>query len=447
MDEKRTNPEIEQEILEEIATRRSEKIHRFQMRFGIEDIDDIPDVEIHYDQPEEAPVFTEPEEEELPVKEKAKKKKEKKVKKPREKAAPTGVEKFLRSIISFLLILAVSGFLAMILLIFVLDSMAINRTADNVDLEIPKGSTTVEIADLLVERGLIDNALCFRIYSRISGSDGKWQVGAFTVSPDMGYAALVEILQTMTPRETVTVTIPEGFTVEEIGELLEKKGVCTWDELRNAINHGEYDYDFVHEIPTAADGVEHAGRVYRLEGYLFPDTYNFYVGSSGETVVSRMLENFDKKLTPKIRKQITARGWTIDEAIIVASLVEGEAASKEDMEKVSRVLANRMEPDSGYPKLQLCSTKDYVKDILPSLDGEGVRNISYNTYEREGLPVGAINNPGLQALTAALNPSDDESVENCYFFATDYDTETTYFSDTYEEHEWICRKYGIGMYG
>ena len=103
--------------------------------------------------------------------------------------------------------------------------------------------------------------------------------------------------------------------------------------------------------------------------------------------------------------------------------------------------------DSGYPKLQLCSTKDYVKDILPSLDGVEVRNISYNTYEREGLPVGAINNPGLQALTAALNPSDDESVEHCYFFATDYDTEITYFSDTYEEHERICRKYGIGMYG
>ena len=403
----------------------------------------LPDVEVNYEQ-SEVPVHTEPEEE-CVIEEKPSKKDKKKVKK--DKSAPYGLEKFLRSIISFLLILAVSGFSAMILLVFVLDSMAINRTAENVDIEIPKGSTTAEIADLLVERGLIDNAVCFRIYSRISGADGKWQVGAFTLSPDMGYATLVETLQTMTPRETVTVTIPEGYTVEEIAELLEVNGVCERNEFINAVNHGEFDYDFVHEIPTAADGKEHAGRVYRLEGYLFPDTYNFYVGSSGTTVVSRMLENFDKKLTPKIRKQITARGWTIDEAIIVASLVEGEAASKEDMEKVSKVLANRMEPDSGYPKLQLCSTKDYVKDILPSLDGVEVRNISYNTYEREGLPVGAINNPGLQALTAALNPSDDESVAHCYFFATDYDTEITYFSDTYYEHERICRKYGIGMYG
>lgn len=443
MEDKRTlNPEAEKEFMEEIATRRSEMVQGFKVDFSV---DDIPDVEVNYQQPEQ-PADTELEEdvsepvEETPVKEKMKKVK-------KEKRPPTKTEKVLRSIISGLLILAISGILALVLLVFVLDSMAINRTAKNVDVEIPSGYTTVQIAEMLQEKELIDNALCFRIYSRISGADGKWQVGAFTLSPDMGYASLVETLQTMTPRETVRVTIPEGYTVEEIAELLEKEGVCERNDLMQAVNRGQFDYDFVKDIPTAADGKEHAGRVYRLEGYLFPDTYEFYVGSTGETVVSRMLENFDKKLTPQLREQIADRGWTIDQAIIMASLVEGEAASKEDMEKVSKVLANRLEPDSGYPKLQLCSTKDYVKEILPSLDGTEVKNASYNTYEREGLPVGAINNPGLQALKAALNPSKDKSVANCYFFATDYDTEITYFSDTYAEHEWICRKYGIGMYG
>lgn len=444
MDNKKPiNPEAEKEFLEEIATRRNEKVQGFKVDF---DVDDIPDVEVSYEESNQ-PVITEPEEDEVVDNEDAPQT-AKKVKKPvKEKRPQTKTEKVLRSIISGLLILAVSGFLAMILLVFVLDSMAINRTAKIVDVEIPLGSNTAQIADMLVEKELIDYAFCFRVYSRISGADGKWQVGAFTLSPDMGYASLVETLQTMTPRETVTVTIPEGFTVEEIADLLEKNGVCERGELMEAINRGEFDYDFVHQIPTAADGKEYAGRVYRLEGYLFPDTYNFYVGSSGETVVSRMLENFDKKLTPEIRKQIADRGWTIDQAIIIASLVEGEAASKEDMEKVSKVLANRMEPDSGFPKLQLCSTRDYVKSILPSLSGVEVKNVAYNTYEREGLPVGAINNPGLQALTAALNPSKDKSVANCYFFATDYDTEITYFCDTFEEHERICRKYGIGMYG
>ncbi len=442
-DKNKRNPEAEKEFLEEIATRRNEMVQGFKVDFSV---DDIPDLEISYDQPD-PPVVTEPEEQTGEESEKEPERVEKKRRARKEKRPKTKGEKILQAIISGLLILALSGLLALVILVFVLDSMAINRTAKNIDIEIPLGSTTEQIADMLEEKELIDNAFCFRIYSRISGADGKWQVGAFTLSPDMGYATLVETLQTMTPRETVTVTIPEGYTVEEIAELLEENGVCERNELMAAVNHGEFDYDFVQQIPTSDDGKEYSGRVYRLEGYLFPDTYEFYVGSSGETVVSRLLENFDNKLTPEIRKEIADRGWTIDQAVIMASLIEGEAASKEDMEKVSRVLANRLEPDSGYPKLQLCSTRDYVKNILPSLSGVEVKNVSYNTYEREGLPVGAINNPGLQALTAALHPSEDESVANCYFFATDYDTEITYFSDTYAEHERICRKYGIGIYG
>ena len=114
---------------------------------------------------------------------------------------------------------------------------------------------------------------------------------------------------------------------------------------------------------------------------------------------------------------------------------------------VSRVLTNRMQPNSGYPKLECCSTRDYVNAIMPSLGGVQVTTSAYNTYIREGLPVGAINNPGLLAIEAALNPSDDAEYENCYFFATDYDSGITYFSKTFSQHVAICRKYKIGMYG
>lgn len=428
--------ENETALSEEIAARRSATVQNFKMAFSV---DDIPDVKTNYEpiptvQTEETSI------DDRPVR--IENEPSKSHKPPRSKT-----EGCLLKVLYGLLVLAVSGALAGMLLVFVLDSMAINRTEKVVDIEIASGATTSEIADMLVEKDLIDYAFCFRIYSKISGADGKWQVGAFTVSPDMGYATLVETLQTMTPRETVTVTIPEGYTVEEIAKVLEDNGVCDPESFYNAVVYGTYDYDFVDAIPTAEDGKEYSGRIYRLEGYLFPDTYNFYVGSSGETVVSRMLENFNNKLTPEIRQQIADRGWTIDQAIIVASLVEGEAASKEDMEKVSKVLQNRMEPDSGYPKLELCSTRDYVKAILPSIAGLEVTSIAYNTYEREGLPVGAINNPGLQALTAALNPSTAADMEKCYFFATDYNTGITYFSQTFSEHERICRKYKIGMYG
>ena len=426
------------ELLEEINARRSETVQNFKMDFSV---DDIPDVEVKRE-PEEVPasepaIQNEPadeEYEEIPDR----KKKVKAEPQPRSKA-----EGCLLKAIYGLLIVGIAGILAALILVFVLDSMAFNRVQKVVDFEVPSGSSTAEIADMLVEEGLIDNALCFRIYSRISGADGKWQVGAFTLSPDMGYATLVETLQTMPPRETVTVTIPEGFTVEEMAELFEENEVCTADDFYKAVVSGEYDYDFVKDIPTAADGDEHKGRIYRLEGYLFPDTYNFYVGSSGETVVERMLENFDSKLTPEIRKQIEERGWTIDQAIIMASMIEGEAASDEDMEKVSRVLANRLEPDSGFSKLQLCSTRDYVKGLLPTIPGLPVTSVAYNTYEREGMPVGAINNPGMRAIMAALNPSDDKDVAKCYYFATDYDTGITYYSETYDQHNYIIRKYGI----
>ncbi|MBQ4332884.1 MAG: endolytic transglycosylase MltG [Clostridia bacterium] len=440
MDENKLNLNTDEVLsAEELTARRNEKVQNFKVDFSL---DDIPDVDTSVVQENSAPVPEEPsaneaQEEEVQHQHTVTKKKKK---------SAAGC---LKRILYGLFILVVSGVLAAFMIFFLLDSLAINRDQKVVDFEIPSGENwgTERIASELEAKGLIDNAFCFRVYSKLTKADGKWQVGAFTLSPDMGYSVLVETLQTMTPRETVTVTIPEGYTVEEIAKLMEENGVCDTESFYNAVIYGQYDYDFIRDIPTTADGAQYAGRIYRLEGYLFPDTYEFYMGSSGETVIGRLLENFDIKLTSEIRSQIADRGWTIDEAIIIASLIEGEAASKEDMEKVSKVLQNRMEPDSGYPKLELCSTRDYVKAILPSVGGIEVTSIAYNTYEREGLPVGAINNPGLQALTAALNPSTAEDMEKCYFFATDYNTGITYFSQTFAQHEKICRKYKIGMYG
>lgn len=425
---------------EEIEARRVEKVQNFKLDLDFDE--EIPDyAPVEPAKKEETPItnlselISPDDEEEVPAPNKKAKKKR------------HGRWGCLKRIIYILFILCVSAVLSYLLVTFLLDSMAFNREEKVVDLEIPMYSTTEDIAQMLEDNGLIDSAFCFRVFSKLTKADGKWQTGAFTVSPDMGYSTLIETLQTMTPRETVTVTIPEGFTVEEMAKRFEENNVCDSKSFYEAIIYGEYDYDFIHAIPTIDDGDEYAGRIYRLEGYLFPDTYNFYVGSSGETVVGRMLENFNNKMTDEVRSAIRDRGWTIDQAIIIASIIEGEAASKEDMEKVSKVLENRLAPDSGYPKLQLCSTRDYVKNILPSIDGLAVTSIAYNTYEREGLPVGAINNPGMQAIMAALYPSADKEMENCYFFATDYNTGITYFSKSFKEHEAICRKYKIGMYG
>lgn len=450
MDEHKSAPPI----ADEMAAKRSEKVQNFKMDF---DTSDIPDVPVKTEQeenqiadenvkepssqnPSDAEAIEEPEETQEELKEEP-------VSKKAETKKHSKSASWLKRLIYALLILLVSGVLASFLVVFLLDSMAMNRQAKQVDVEVPTGANTEQIAQILEEKGLIEHPLCFRIFSKMAKADGTYQAGAFTLSPDMGYAAIVEQLQTMTPRETVTVTIPEGYTVEKTAKLLEEKGICTPESFYEAVINGNFDYDFVKAIPTEKDGKEFEGRIYRLEGYLFPDTYNFYVGSSGETVVARMLENFNTKLTPELRNAIKERGWTVDQAVIMASLIQGEAADKKDMVKVSKVLENRLEPDSGFAKLELDSTRDYVQNILPSIGGVEVTSIAYNTYKRPGLPVGAINNPGLQALEAALHPSKDKAMEKCYFFATDYNTGITYFSKTFSQHEAICRKYKIGMYG
>ena len=335
---------------------------------------------------------------------------------------------------------------AFLVILYILDSSGLNKSDTLVDIEIPQGASTAQIADLLQENGLIDRPFCFRIYSKVSKADGKYQQGMFSLSADMGYSSIVEALQTTVPRKTVTVTIPEGYTVDKIAALLEEKEVCNKEEFYQAVVYENFDYDFVKAIPTDQDGEEYKGRIYRLEGYLFPDTYNFYVGSSGKTVVQRMLENFSNRIA-SYRTDIQNSGYTIDQIVILASIIQGEAANFSDMEGVSRVLANRMEPGSGFDKLQCDSTTHYVNSVLPQVEGISVTGSAYDTYTRQGLPVGAINNPGLDAIRAALNPSEDAKYTKAYFFATDYTTGITYFSNTYSQHVAICRKYRIGMYG
>lgn len=237
--------------------------------------------------------------------------------------------------------------------------------------------------------------------------------------------------------DTVRVMLREGLTVPQMAQILEQNNVCSAADFIDAVQNVDYDYDFLQDLP------EDESRVYRLEGYLFPDTYEFYVESKAASVVNRLLANFQKR-TESLLPQIEAMGWTVDEAVIFASMIQGEADTSANMAKVSRVLHNRLAPNSGFTKLQLCSTRDYVNDRLAEGDYDAdTLKQAYNTYYCEGLPVGAINNPGLDALTAALNPSEDATIKQCYYFATDYKTGITYFSKTYKEHQAVIQKYGI----
>ncbi len=230
---------------------------------------------------------------------------------------------------------------------------------------------------------------------------------------------------------TVTVTIPEGYTVLKIAAALESADVCTADEFIRAVRDGDYtDYAFLEGVTTVNEDGTANGRYFRLEGYLFPDTYEFYRNCSGEAAVRRFLDNFEQKLTAW-QAALDASGLTLDRAVTLASVIQREAKTATDMYRISRVLHNRLQsPD--YPRLQCDVSTAYLRELEAA--GETPDKAAYDTYVCRGLPVGAIANPGASALAAAVSPSEEEICAGCYFFVIDAADNTVYYSKTYAEH-------------
>lgn len=238
-------------------------------------------------------------------------------------------------------------------------------------------------------------------------------------------------VSTSATSNTVRVTVPEGYTVDKIAALMEEHEVCTAEQFRMAVQTGDFSsYPFVADIPLVDENGEDNGRFYRLEGYLFPDTYEFYRNCGGEAAVRRFLANFERKLEGW-RAALDASGLTLDEAVTLASIIQGEVGSAAEMHRVSRVLWNRLEsPD--YPRLQCDVTTKYLREL--KANGFQPNDEVYDTYVCYDLPVGAINNPGLDALVAAVEPSTEEICADSYFFVIDETNNAVYYSETYAEH-------------
>ena len=325
------------------------------------------------------------------------------------------------------------------------DVFAFGQDPRPVDILVEDGDTSLEIAQKLYEKGVIQDPLLFRAYCRFTKADASFHPGNHTVHGNDGYNGLVNTFQTQTARDVVQVTIPEGSTVDSIAKLLEENNVCSAEDFYATVNTTDYDdYSFIAELsPT-----ERANRVYVLEGYLFPDTYEFLQECSPDTAIRKMLDNFNTRVNENTRAQIKASGYTLDEVLVMASIVQREAGNDDDMPRVSRVTRNRLERDTGdfAGKLQMDSTREYAQSVN-STAGTETLMAAYNTYDRQGLPVGAICNPGLAAINAVVNPSTEENIINCYYFASIIETGETQFFETLAAHEAFCREHGIGAYG
>ncbi|ORT98956.1 hypothetical protein D081_2321 [Anaerovibrio sp. JC8] len=295
--------------------------------------------------------------------------------------------------------------------------MDVEGKKDVVYVHVAKGMSSGDIGKELEKKGVISSTTSFWLATKLNGADSKFKVGTFALTKNMSAADALSILingKTV----AVRVTIPEGYGVKEIAKRLDEYGVCNEkDFLKAAKDYAPYDYM-----------EKHNNTVYRVEGFLFPDTYDFANDATAEDVMKRMIDEFDNKLTPDMRKQAAARNISIYELVNMASLIEKEARYEEDMPVISQVLWKRL--NISMP-LQSDATLQYVMaEIKEDVSIADTKIDSpYNSYQNYGLPPGPIASPGLKALQAALEPS---ATDYLYFVA---DREgRNYYSNTYDEH-------------
>lgn len=329
---------------------------------------------------------------------------------------------FNRTFLYAMMVIVASLLLAVYALHVANDALALMKPSSDLSVKIEKGSTVGRIARELKDAGLIEYRWAFVLFAKVTGNADSFQYGTYVLNTDMDYLELVTNLQkTASFRATVTVMIPEGAELREIIATLDEKNVCSAEELWDAVENHPFDYDFLQNLPE---------RENRLEGYLFPDTYEFFEQSDAVTVLTKFLDNFEVKFSQELRDRAQEIGMSIDEVVTLASVIEREAASDEDRATVSSVFHNRLN-STQYPLLQSCATVQYVlQERKPVLTYDDIKIDSpYNTYLYEGLPIGPIASPGLASIRAALYPE----TTDYYFFVVSADG-THIFSKTLAEH-------------
>lgn len=330
-------------------------------------------------------------------------------------------------------LVAFAIFLAVFILRSATDLFGLNKEEGMVEITIPEDASTREIAKILKKNGIISQKLTFRLYSHMKDKDGLYNPGTYEMQTDWGYD---QIMYALCKKEIETavanLTFIEGMSAEEIAKALEEKQVCSAEDFLEAMDNNDFGYSFEETLPKSED------RYHQLEGYLFPDTYDFYVGEGAKSVVNRFLSNFNNKFTGDMYAQLEKSGMTLDEVMTMASIIQKEAGNPAEMKQVSGVFHNRLK-SSAYPSLQSDTTTNYIGEtfIEDYNKGDKLRDEenqhyidAYNSFTVKGLPIGPICNPGIDAIKAALDPAD----HSYYFFVSD-NAGKYYYARTFEEHQ------------
>ncbi|WP_407636680.1 endolytic transglycosylase MltG [Acetivibrio cellulolyticus] len=305
--------------------------------------------------------------------------------------------------------------------------------ANGIEITIPRGSSTSDIAEILKENGIIKWPSIFKLQSKINGYDDTYMSGKHIISKDLSYDQLMRVLSSNPV--SINVTIREDYYFSQVLKALSDKKLIDKEKFVKSMNTEKFDYKFIDQIPD---------RENKLEGYLFPDTYFFDPNSTDREIITKFLDNFDTKFKLDYYARAKELKMTVDQVITLASIIEKEATLPEERSIISSVFHNRLK--STDPSLRKIKTDATIQYIIYKKEGKIKENLSekdtkiddpYNTYLYEGLPPGPICNPGLASIEAALYP--DEESQYYYFVARGDGSHQ--FSKTLSEHEAATKKY------
>ena len=340
----------------------------------------------------------------------------------------------LRALVYLICVVAASTLLAGIGWLLANDLCALNKEYEEVTVQVTQDDTVSSVSKKLKDAGLIEYRWFFNLFAWVAHASEKIGEGTYTLNTDMDYRALIVNMTGGSggnlSAETVRVTIPEGYTVAQTIALLAENGVNTVEELTDAAANADLDYPFLDESLK--------GDVSRLEGYLFPNTYDFYVGEDPAHALSRLLSEFNRQMGDDVMALVEESGRSLQEIITVASLIEKETDGT-DREKIASVIYNRLNHPSYETGglLQIDAALVYATGHTELTEADMEVDSPYNLYTHPGLPPTPIANPGFASIRAALQPAETD-----YYYYVRGNDGLHIFSSTYSEHQQVINSLG-----
>lgn len=356
-----------------------------------------------------------------------------------------------KAVIYIAVVLLISAYLSYYIITIGNDVFALVTDSREVTVVLGDSETDESVAKLLEEKGIIQYGWVYELYMkyRSDGEETKYVAGMYQLNTDLNYSQLITLLTSVRKeRHELRITIPEGFTVDQIIDLFVANGLGTREGYVEAINNYPYKHEFVRLLDERGYSSD---RIYRLEGYLYPDTYDFYSDTSEVYVINKLLNNFNNKFWRDFVKEnddgdsyrnmcLDEYSLDFDDVIVLASMIQAEGKTALDFECISYVFHNRLEHPTTFPCLESDATIQYILEERETDSSQIDISIDnpYNTYKYEGLPPGAVCNAGLDSLMAAMFPSaplDSRDREiNAYYFVSN-NAGKTYYASSLSGHQ------------